>query len=230
MRVARPRLDMNTLLRPLDQKATRHGNEYPQVMSLSAHAIVVAILSVALHATGTVEAVTSVGHHPPAHLPPTTYYLPPTVNGADAVPWFGTWRLEAPKTAPRWFETPPYKKVTITIEPSAEAPGEALRHAPGATLREGLRVVYDMVRTRGGITHMEWVGRFDARDYPVQGAAAFMTNAYRQIDERSYEIVIKVDGATAATATAVVASDGATMTVTTVETAGGKSTAVYRRQ
>jgi hypothetical protein len=87
-----------------------------------------------------------------------------------------------------------------------------------------------MVRTRGGITHMEWVGRFDARDYPVQGAASFMTNAYRQIDERSYEIVIKVDGATAATATAVVASDGMTMTVTTVETAGGKSTAVYRRQ
>ena len=64
----------------------------------------------------------------------------------------------------------------------------------------------------------------------VHGAAYFMTNAYRQIDDRSYEIVIKVDGATAATATAVVSSDGATMTVTTVETAGGKSTAVYRRR
>jgi hypothetical protein len=87
-----------------------------------------------------------------------------------------------------------------------------------------------MVRTRGGITHMEWLGRFDARDYPVQGVASFMTNAYRQVDDRSYEIVIKVDGATAATATAVVSSDGATMTVTTVETAGGKSTAIYKRR
>ena len=166
-------------------------------MSLSAHAIVVAVLSAALHATGT-----------------------------DAVPWFGTWQLDPPTTATRWFETPPYRKVTITIEPSGQEP----RHASGETLGEGLRVTYDMVRTRGGITHMEWLGRFDARDYPVQGAAYFLTNAYRQIDDRSYEIVIKVDGATAATATAVVSSDGATMTVTTVERAGGRSTAVYKRR
>jgi len=173
--------------------AATHGNEFPGIMSVVAHAIVAAVLSAALHATGALTA-----------------------------PWFGTWQLEPPKTAPRWFETPPYQKVTITIEPSGQAPGD--------TLREGLRVSYDMVRTRGGITHMEWLGRFDARDYPVQGVASFMTNAYRQIDDRSYEIVIKVDGATAATATAVVSSDGATMTVTTVETAGGKSTAVYRRR
>ena len=174
-------------------------------MPLSLHAVAVAVLSVALHATGT-----------------------------DAGPWLGTWQLEPPKTASRWFETPPYKEVTITIEPSGETVRETAREAPGhasgETRREGLRVTYDMVRTRGGITHMEWLGRFDARDYPVQGAAYFMTNAYRRIDDRSYEIVIKVDGATAATATAVVSSDGATMTVTTVETAGGKSTAVYRRR
>ena len=176
-------------------------------MSVSAHAIVVAVLSVALHATGTANAAPHAGH---------------PFKGADTAPWFGTWRLEPPKTAPRWFETPPYKKVTITIEPSGGVSGE--------TPREGLRVTYEMVRTRGGITHMEWLGRFDARDYPVQGVAYVMTNAYRKIDDRSYEIVIKVDGATAASATAVVSSDGATMTVTTVETAGEKSTAVYRRR
>ena len=175
--------------------------EFPGVRSVSVHVIVVAVLTVALHATGT-----------------------------DTAPWFGTWQLEAPKTAPRWFETPLYKKVTITIEPSGETAREASGEASGGTRRDGLRVTYDMVRTRGGITHMEWLGRFDARDYPVQGAAYVLTNAYRQIDDRSYEIVIKVDGATAATATAVVSSDGANMTVTTVETAGGKSTAVYRRR
>src|SRR4051812_31100727 len=136
-------------------------------MSLTAHAIVVALLSTALQATG-----------------------------IPAAPWFGKWQLEPPNAAPRWFETPLYRKVTITIEPSGEA--------SGSTLREGLRVTYDLVRTRGGITHMEWLGRFDGRDYPVQGAASFVTNAYRQIDDRSYEIVIKVDGATAATARAVV--------------------------
>ena len=172
-------------------------------MSLSAQSIVAAVLSVALHAT---------------------------TGTATEAPWFGTWQLEAPKTAPRWFEAPPYKKVTITIEPSGEAPGQPSGQAAGEARREGLRVTYDMVRTRGGVTHMEWLGRFDGKDYPVQGAPSFMTNAYRQIDDRSYEIVIKIDGATAATATAVVSSDGATMTVTTIETAGGKSTAVYKRR
>src|SRR6478752_7524277 len=98
--------------------------EFPRVMSACAHAILVAVLSVALHATG----------------------------GAGTAPWFGTWQLGPPETAPRWFETPPYKRVTITIEPSG--------HGPGETLPEGLRVTYDMVRTRGGITHMEWLGRF----------------------------------------------------------------------
>src|SRR4051812_20743294 len=106
MRVARPRLDMNTLLRPPQAEGERHGSEFMRVMSLSAYAIVVAVLSVVLHATGAAEAVTYVGHHPLPHLPPphlplTTCHLPPTVNGADAVPWFGKWQLEPPKTAPR---------------------------------------------------------------------------------------------------------------------------------
>jgi hypothetical protein len=174
-------------------------------MSLSTHAILVVALSVSLQ-----------------------------VTGPDTAPWFGTWQLDAPKTAPLWFETPAYKRVTITIEPSEQTAREASGHASaqtsGETLREGLRVTYDMIRTRGGITHMEWLGRFDARDYPVQGVPYFMTNAYRRIDGHSYEIVIKVDGATVATATAVVSRDGTTMTVTTVESPGGKSTAVYKRR
>jgi hypothetical protein len=136
---------------------------------------------------------------------------------AQQAPWFGTWQLEQPQTASR-FETPVYKKVTLRIEP----------------WQDGLRVVYDMVRTRGGITHVEWQGRFDGRDYPVQGMDYYLTNAYRTIDARSYEIAVTVDTRMAATATAVVSPDGGTLTVTTVEKdARGRtvtSTAVYRKQ
>src|ERR1041384_7705905 len=127
-------------------------------MSLAARAIVVAILCAVLHATGNAQTVTSVTG---------------ALRGANA-PWFGTWQLEPPPAAPRWFETPPYRKVTILIEPSEQAPRQA--PGPGETLGEGLRVTYDMVRARGGVTHMEWLGRFDARDYPVQGVAYVMTN------------------------------------------------------
>ena len=119
---------------------------------------------------------------------------------APRAPWFATWQLVQPAAAGR-FESPAYKKVTLRIEP----------------WEDGLRVVYDMVRTRGGITHMEWAGRFDGKDYPVQGADYVLTNAYRQIDARSYEIAIKVDGQPVATATAVVSANGSTLTVTTRE-------------
>jgi hypothetical protein len=114
-------------------------------------------------------------------------------------PWFGTWQQIRP--AEKWFNPWPYQKVTLRIEPKDD----------------GLRVVYDMVRRRGGVTHMEWTGRFDGRDYPVQGVDYVLTNAYKQISDRSYQIVVRVDGREAAVATAVVSADGSRLTVDTVE-------------
>ena len=99
---------------------------------------------------------------------------------------------------------------------------------------DGLRVVYDMVRRRGGVTHMEWSGRFDGRDYPVQGIDYVLTNSYRTLSERSYQIVVRVDGREAAVATAVVSADGSRMTVDTVERdprgQAARTQAVYMRR
>jgi hypothetical protein len=136
-------------------------------------------------------------------------------TGQPQAPWFGTWEQVLPPPASR-FETPPYKKVTARIEP----------------WEDGLKVTYDMVKTRGGITHVEWIGRFDGRDYPVQGVDYVLTNAYRVVAERSYAIDIKVDGRPAATATAVVSPDGRTLTVTTVDRSGNgtTTTAAYRKR
>ena len=131
-------------------------------------------------------------------------------------PWFGTWQQIPPPT--QWFDPWPYQKVTLRIEP----------------WEDGLRVVYDMVRRRGGITHLEWSGRFDGRDYPVQGVDYVLTNAYRQISDRGYQIIVRVDGRDAAIATAVVSADGSRMTVDTVEIGArrqmAKTQAVYVRQ
>jgi hypothetical protein len=131
-------------------------------------------------------------------------------------PWFGTWQQVPPEKS--WFDPWPYQKVTLRIEPSDD----------------GLRVVYDMVRRRGGITHIEWSGRFDGRDYPVQGVDYVLTNAYRMLSDRSYEIVVRADGSEVAVATAVVSADGKMLTVDTVERVPGgqgrKSTAAYMRR
>jgi len=142
---------------------------------------------------------------------------PCSLAGRQSAPWFGTWQLNAAKSAGRTTPSP-YKRVTTRIEPSSD----------------GLKVTYDMVGTRGGVTHIEWTGRFDSRDYPVQGVDYVLTNAYRRIDDRSYEIIVKVDGQLAATAIAKVSSDEKTLTVTTAERSatGGSvnSTAVYDRR
>ena len=121
------------------------------------------------------------------------------IVGEAAGPWFGTWNLNPAKSTAD--SSSRFKRVTSKIEP----------------WQDGLKVIYDMVGTRGGITHMEWTGRFDGKDYPVQGVDYVLTNAYTLLNDRSYRIVIKVDGAVAATATVVIAPDGRTLTTTTTE-------------
>ena len=142
----------------------------------------------------------------------------PSADDARAgAPWFGTWQLDPAKSSSR-PDASPYRRVTTRIEP----------------WEDGLKVTYDMVGTRGGVTHIEWAGRFDGRDYPVQGVDYVMTNAYQRTGDRSYEITVKVDSRPAATTQATVSADGNTLSVVTRERgAGGRtteSTAVYRRR
>src|SRR5688572_29713318 len=79
-------------------------------------------------------------------------------------PWVGTWNLNISKSTER--SNPRFKRVTSRIEP----------------WKDGLKVTYDMVGIRGGVTHMEWTGAFDGKDYPVQGADYVLTNAYSLVD------------------------------------------------
>jgi hypothetical protein len=130
-------------------------------------------------------------------------------------PWMGTWKLNPTKstTAPDR-----YKRVITTIQP----------------WNDGVKVRYDMVGVRGGVSHLEWVGKFDGKDYRVEGADYILTNAYTVIDDRSYQIVVKAEGAVAATARVEVSPDGQTLTsVTTEKDARGNTvstTSVYEKQ
>jgi len=81
---------------------------------------------------------------------------------------------------------------------------------------------------------MEWVGKLDGKDYPIQGIDTVLTNAYTQIDERTFEVVVKSDGAMAATAGITISQDGRTLTsVTSARNSAGqtlKTTTVYDKQ
>ena len=129
-------------------------------------------------------------------------------------PWIGTWKLNPAKST---SAPDRYKRVITKIQP----------------WNDSVKVSYDMVGVRGGVSHLEWVGKFDGKDYRVSGADYLMTNAYTQLDERSYQIVVKVEGAVAATAHVEISPDGKTLTtVTTEKDSHGNSimtTAVYEK-
>jgi hypothetical protein len=111
-------------------------------------------------------------------------------------PLIGEWHLRFDEST--FASRPQYKRVTTKIEPR----------------RDGLKVVYDMVGVRGGVTHWEWMGRVDGRDYALQGVEEVVTNAYVRTADRQYTITTKVNGRVTTTATITISPDGRIMTVT----------------
>lgn len=143
--------------------------------------------------------------------------LPRPVAAQDYTPWLGTWKLNLDKST---YNTGPgpYRRSTFTMETSGE----------------GVKVIYDMVGVRGGLTHLEWTGKFDGKDYDVQGVEEYITYAYNRIDDRTLQIVLKVDGNVVATSRVVLSPDGRSLTTTTTGSGaqGQKvtSTTVYDKQ
>jgi hypothetical protein len=126
--------------------------------------------------------------------------------------WFGTW--------------------TLNLARSTYSPGPPpFRRATRRIARSGgrINITDDQVRTRGGVTHLEWTGTFDGRDYPVQGVELVLTNAYHRVDDRTYELIQKIDGEVVATARLVISADG--RTITTVNSSRTASaTTLYDKQ
>ena len=113
------------------------------------------------------------------------------------VPLVGNWTFNPAKSTA--VSGPlAFKRATCRIEP----------------WEDGVRVIYDIVRARGGVTHTEWSGRLDGRDYAVEGVDAVVTNAYTRIDDRTYAVVQRVDGAIVVTARMTISPDGKTLTTT----------------
>jgi hypothetical protein len=129
----------------------------------------------------------------------------------SAAPWFGTWHLDVERST--YAGPAPYRRATCVIEPWND---------------DGLKSTCDMVRVRGGVTHLEWAGRFDGSDHPVQGVEEYVTYAYTPRDDRGYDVVIKLDGREAARSRVIVSDDDRTMTVETND-GNNVTRSIYRR-
>jgi hypothetical protein len=124
--------------------------------------------------------------------------LPVTAQATVAPEWFGTWHLDVSRST---FGSVASRYVRGTWRITHASDGQ-------------VGMVYDLVGARGGVTHMEWTGRFDGHDYRLQGPDAVVTYAYTLLDPRTLNLVVKVDGRVANTAH-VVLSPADTVTATT---------------
>ena len=148
----------------------------------------------------------------------TLVAFPATSAAQTPTSWFGSWSLNVARST---YDPgpPPYKRATYSIEPWE---------------RDGMKVIYEMVHPRGGVTHLEWMGRIDGKDYQLQGIDAFVTYAYSEVSPGVYETVVKMGGRVAAKSTIALSPDGKSMTTTTtgVDSSGRavKTVTVYEKQ
>jgi hypothetical protein len=138
-------------------------------------------------------------------------------SAQELQPLVGIWHLNFAEST--FLSGPsPYKRLVLKIEPWSD----------------GLKVVYDMIGVRGGITHWEWTGRLDGMDYPLQGVEEVVTNAYSQTGAGAYSVITKIDGRISTRTTIEISSDGKAMTVTSpTSNARGQAVinkAIYNKQ
>jgi hypothetical protein len=115
--------------------------------------------------------------------------------------------------------------------PGAAPKSEILRFEP---VGDGFKVSLDGVNQQGPY-YSEAIGKFDGVDVPVAAKparqAAF-TYAFRRIDDRTWEIVIKVNGQRQLVVRNAVSEDGRTMQSVSTVTSGGQinQVVIYEKQ
>jgi hypothetical protein len=126
----------------------------------------------------------------------------------------GTWKLNEAKSK---FSPGATKNTTIIYAPAGDQ----------------IKVTTDGTTGDGKPTHTEWVGKFDGKDYPLNGDPSY-TRSYKKINDSTLELTVKKNGKVVTVGRAVVSPDGKTRTVNVKGTSSdGKKityTSVYDKQ
>ena len=140
----------------------------------------------------------------------------PRFSVAQDQPLAGTWKVDVAKSK---------------YEPGAAPKNETLRFEP---VGDGFKVSLDGVNQQGPY-HSEATGKFDGADVAVVATPARQarfTYAFSRIDDRTWEIVIKVNGERRLLVRNVVSEDGKTMRGVSTVTSRGQvnQDVIYEKQ
>ena len=99
---------------------------------------------------------------------------------------------------------------------------------------DDVKVTIDGIDKDGKPTHSEWTGKFDGKDYPVNGDPNSDARSITTIDDHTLGFNVRKGGKVTTSGRIVVSADGKTRTVTTSGTDSNgkkiKSTAEYDKQ
>ena len=132
-----------------------------------------------------------------------------------ADPQMGTWKLNESKS-----------KIT---------PGTLKNtHVVYSSMFGEVKIKSDGIDANGKPIHVEWSGKFDGKDYPVNGDPNSDARSYMKVNERTLTTSNKKNGKVTVTGQIVVSPDGKGRTVTLTGTAPKgkkfKNVAVYDKQ
>ena len=139
------------------------------------------------------------------------------VQAQPAPAWAGTWKLNLTKS--KYSPGPVPKSSNIKIEAAAGG---------------GLKQTTDQVTGSGESRHIEVTAMFDGKDAAVKGNPDVDTQAYKRVDDRSYEVTGKKNGKVTTITKVTISPDGKTRTATQTGTdpqgRAVNNTIVYDRQ
>lgn len=134
-------------------------------------------------------------------------FMAPQFTVAQDEVFAGTWKADVAKS--RYSPGPGPKSETLRFE----------------VVGDGFKVSLNGVNQQGPY-HSEAIGKFDGVDVPVVAApapqGAVWTDAFRRIDDHTWDIVIKMNGVTRLVVHNVVSADGKTMDAVSTVTTGGR--------
>ena len=78
-----------------------------------------------------------------------------------------------------------------------------------------VRLTTDTVSGQGQAGHIEWVGQFDGKDYPLKGTPNAGSRAFKRVDDHNYERTDKKDRQVVASERIVIAANGKSRTTYT---------------
>jgi len=127
-------------------------------------------------------------------------------------PLMGTWKLNEAKSK---FAPGAPKNDTVVYEMAGDK----------------VKVTVDGKDGEGKSAHNTWTGKFDGKDYAVEGDSSSDMRSYKKTNDRTLSMTVKKGGKVTSTGTVAVSADGKSRTVTTHGTDAkgkkSKTTAVY---